>query len=311
VRRFYYLANHQDKAKPFSEALGERGWVPERRPRRGLFMLMDADAMAYQRRIDKMWTERRIPSFVYPHAGPPSLLGDYEGYAPSRNVRARFVVASGHVDVMRSYGYSGTIIVAGWSWCPIRPFRSRKHNIGRVLLMPIHPNSNLFLSERDKVLNAAAFERACKIAETFEAHLVVRHIHSLEANGLQPTGRASYIQGHPHISESFMEINKADLVIAHHTPAYMAVAWGVPTLMIGEYETPFIGGKESDLHYARNWKGYADLMAYPLDILGREDYVYTANEAVSSDAKIADWRERMIGSYFDPKAFVDNMESNL
>jgi len=310
MNRRFYVTVHQDKAKPYIDALVEKGWRPDSRVRRCAFLLMDVDAKAYRERIEMMWA-RRVPAFVYPHAGPPSLFGDIEGYEPSRRVKARFVPAAGHVEVMRAYGYPGKIIVVGWSWCPIRAYNSRE--IKRILFMPIHPNSNHFLSARDKKLNVAAFERAWKIATELNAHLVVRHLLDLKDNGLTSACgcTAEYKMGLPSIKEALKEIERADLAIAHHTPAYLAVASGVTTLMIGEHETPLIGGRDDQLYYALHWNDYKDLMTYPLDILTADDPTEMARQAAVSDRLISDWRERMIGEPFNKRTFVDNLEAML
>jgi hypothetical protein len=309
TNRLFYVASHQDKAEPYVTALRNRGWRPIHQVKKGRFLLMDVDAKAYAVRIKKEWQSRHAPSFVYPHAGPPSLFGDYEGYAPSPLVKARFVAASGHAEVMRAYGYKGKIVIVGWSWCPLRPFAATR--LKKILFMPIHPNSNGFLSVRDRKLNKAAFVRIQRIAQECEARLTVRYIHDLADNGLVQVDGVNFKEGRPLVSQALEEIAHADLVIAHHTPAYLAVARGIPTLMIGENETPLIGGREDALCYALHWKEYAHLMAYPLDILDGEDCVTIAREACTSDARISEWRTRMIGMDFNGQAFANHLETSL
>jgi hypothetical protein len=311
ANKVYFCSTHQDKAKPYVTALGNAGWLMRHRVPMARFMLLDADTGAYADRIDKAWVRNRCPSFVYPHAGPPSLLGDYEGRSATKRLQARFVSASGHVEVMRAYGYRGKVEVVGWAWCDLSRFRP-KAKLRRVLFMPIHPNSNGFLSERDRVLNAAAFDRCKTICEEAEARLIVRHIRSLKDNGLvDGDGRVIYKQGQPSIAEALAEIDNADLVVAHHTPAYLAVARGVPTLMIGEREQPLIGGRQETLAYAIHWHDYVELMAYPLDVLESDDPAELAREAALDDCTIREWRSRMIGDQFEGAAFVRKLESHL
>lgn len=307
--RRYFCSTHQDKAEPYVRALDDAGWSMRHRLMGARFLLLDADTGSYSQRIERAWHHSRQPSFIYPHAGPPSLLGDFPTHIASRHARCRFVAARGHEAVMRAYGYEGRVEVIGWAWCALREFRPKA--LRRILFMPIHPNSNGFLSERDRKLNQAAFKQLAEASLDLGAKLKVRHVNELAYNGLEPVGWVEYERGLPSVKEAVRAIDAADLVVAHHTPAYLAVARGVPTLMIAEGLTPLIGGKEDGLSYAAHWGDYRDVMAYPLDILATDDPAKLMLDAARDDEPIRGWRERMIGNQFDGPHFVGRLQSYL
>lgn len=305
IRPHFFSFNHQHKADEYNRALEARGWTRVSDPGEARFILSDMDLYRRAKTLED-YRKKGIKVFLYPHGGIPSIFWDFAGNTPSPFVSAHFVPAPGHERVMRSYGYPAPIEVVGWSLCPIKSFRPRP--IRRVLFAPIHPNNNKFLCSIDKEINRESFRAALKIAGEAEASLLVRYLGSLRDNGLWKAGGADYLQGFP--DGSFEEIDQADLVIAHHTMAYMSVARGVPTLMMGEGIAPRLGPKEEKLLRPLSWERYKDLMIYPLDVL-EGDPLELAERASSSDRDICEWRERMIGSPFDPGRFIDRLESYL
>jgi hypothetical protein len=50
---------------------------------------------------------------------------------------------------------------------------------------------------------------------------------------------------------------------------------------------------------------------YPYDILTEKEPLSLFRRAITSDAEIADWRTRMIGKPFEPRAFVGILEKHL
>ena len=118
-----------------------------------------------------------------------------------------------------------------------------------------------------------------------------------------------YIEGQP--NQSHAEIDAADVVVGHQTFAYIAVARGVPTVMMAEWEAPTYGNTPDTLIRARDWDSYRHLMMYPLDILAEEDTPALLERVIRSDCEIAEWRARMIGQPFDGDCFVELLEKYL
>jgi hypothetical protein len=149
-------------------------------------------------------------------------------------------------------------------------------------------------------------------AETFarllegDWHVTVRHIGTLEQNGLWETPQATFRQG------SFVpavdDIDAADVVVAADgTFPSLAVARGVPTVMYGQ-ALPASMGKRSDKTVPlRRIERYADYLRYPFDVAdGPLDEIVHA--AAHSDAPILEWKRRFVGAPFDADAVVSLIE---
>lgn len=307
----FLIWNHQCKGNAFIQALCERGY------RRG-------GNLHVYRKVDFILTDHahvrssRIGHlmdfalsgvdkfFIYPHTARPNLVSDivpeYDG------ITAQFVSAPGHVDVLRSYGYDKPLHVVGWSLCPIREFKPRREP-RHVLFAPIHPRCE----EIDQDANRAAFERLVKLAWSDDILLTVRHIYELERSGLE------YVQ-HPNVQyedgqlePDYSSIDRADVVVSHQTFAWLAVARGVPTVMMAEDMVSHLVPMNQPPIFAKNWRKYQHLIAFPYDILAVQKYrtLDLLRRAVKSDDEIQDWKRRMIGAPFDPDAFVNALEGYL
>jgi hypothetical protein len=114
-----------------------------------------------------------------------------------------------------------------------------------------------------------------------------------------------YLQGRP--DGSHREIDWADLTIAHQTHAYIAIARGKPTIMLGDRQRPSSGNTPECLKYVAHWEAYRDYLAYPYDVADG-DLPGQIAEASFTDAKIREWRERFIGQPFDGEAFIKQIE---
>ena len=302
----FFVFNHQGKADAYIRALTTRGWTQTKDPGEAKFILSDCDVNGRARTLDS-YHRRSVKVFLYPHAGRPNIFWDFPDTPFRPCVDAHFVSAQGHAEIMRAYGVPYDLRVTGWHLCQIRAFHPREH-ARRILFAPIHPNSNGFLCELDKELNRQTFRKLLTLLDG-QTTLLVRHIRGLEKNGLWRAGGVDYIEGN--LDLSYEEIDRADLVVTHQTFAYLAVARGVPTLMMGEWYPPRWGGSENALMTVQSWDMYKHLLMYPLDILAAEDLSQLIQCAIHSDSEIADWRARLIGQPFDPDRFADLVESLL
>ncbi len=302
----FFCFNHQGKADAYINALTMRGWTQVKDPGRAYFILSDADVHARFKTLQS-YHRRKVKIFLYPHAARPNIFWDFPGISFAPFVCAHFVATDGHAEIMRAYGVPYNLQVIGWHLCPPLPFRPRDQ-VRRILYAPIHPNSNGFLCRLDRELNMLTFKKLLSLVND-GVTLTVRYIRELQQNGLWKAGGVNYIQGQ--LDLSYQEIDQADLVIGHQTFAYMAVARGVPTLMMGEWHAPRWGGTEEKLATVRSWEKYKDLLMYPLDILAEEDTPALLERAIRSDCDIADWRDRLIGRPFEPHRFVDVLEGCL
>lgn len=300
----FYFFNHQNKGLPLVRAMEAAGWVWTAQAGQAEVVFSDSDVPSRAKSLAS-FHQRGKKIFLYPHAARPNLFNDLSGYPPFPHVSAHFVTAAGHIDVLKRIGVRHTFEVTGWYLCPMRPFQL-KERAYKVLYAPIHPNGNGKLSTIDKKLNADVYNLLLPLARAGEIQLTVRYLRGLVKNGLWEMPGVTYVEGVP--DQSYAEIDQADLVIGHQTFAWIAIARGVPTIMMGEEVPPRIGCEETrDFQFTRSWEKYKDLLMYPLDILSpaSQDVRELFARAIRSDEEIADWRTRMIGEPFDPGRFVD------
>jgi hypothetical protein len=301
-----YCFNHQGKGQPYLSALFNAGFT-NARPYEAQVILIDIDNPGRVNPLRHSLKVGKSRLFIYPHSARPAIAWDGL-FKPSRYTTAQFVCAPGHVDVLRSYGYEKPLHVTGWAYTPIKAFKPVE-SPRRVLFAPIHPTKRGFLSELDKKINAATFERLYRLAQSGEIDLSVRFIRGLANNGLTRRDGVEYIEGNTDLN--FDDAKSNDLVVSHQTYAYSCVALGIPVLMMSEETPPRNGGSEETFTFVQSWDKYKDLIMYPLDILAEDDTLGLIRRACASDAEIADWRSRIIGEPFDPVKFVQTVRGYL
>lgn len=300
--------NHQGKADKILNALNHGGKYVlmdcPNRYRNLKFVLTDTDILGRRQRLDNMRKAGVGRFFVYPHAARPDLTNDV--YREWAHVTAHFVVSDAHAEIMRIFGYSRPLVPIGWSLCPIRPFKPRKEP-KNVLLAPIHPRC----SQVDQDVNAAAFKRLEKLARAGHIKLTVRFINDLHKSGLQRVEHPNIHYTPGAMNQVYVQIDEADVVVAHQTFAWIAVARGVPTVMMAEDMPTHIQMRNQPVSWVHNWGKYAHLMMFPYDILQARDPLELMEKAVASDDEIADWRRRMIGTPFRRDRFLKKLEAFL
>jgi len=305
-QKYFLYSGHQGKETAYIHALRKNGYKPSIQDRmRGIkFILYDMDG---GHRIDRLerYHKRGLRIFLYPHAARPQIIWDgiWEVWPHTTCI---FVPGPGHKEVMRRYGYPLPIEVTGWTYCGILPFKPVEKPVN-ILFGPIHPAVSGWICEEDKEANQQTFKRLFTYCRESGAHLTVRHIRALENNGLKRIAGVTYIQGRPDLA--IQEIDQADVVIGHQTFAYLAIARGKPTLMMREDLPPHTvwHGKTQ---WVKSWEKYADIMKYPLDILA-ENTAEVIQKACQGSTEAADWKKRFISMQFDPKTFVEKLESYL
>ena len=301
IKNTVYTYNHQGKADKYVYALTDRGFFQTRSRTRSHVVLMDID--------DPIRTTFHVNQarngggiFVYPHAARAPITWDGL-FRPWGMTTAVFVSAPGHVDVLRAYGFSGRIVVAGWAYCPILPYKPI-HNPRKVLFGPIHPTSKSFLSKKDRGINKATYERLLKMVSQGEIDLTVRYIRGLENNGLWHDDRVTFVEGRTDLT--YTDIDAAEVVVSHQTFAYIALARGKHVVMMAEDVPPRNGGSEQDFRYVRSWDKYKDILMYPLDILN----TCTPLDLIKNtevNPKVEDWKARHIGSEFNSQIVYDTV----
>lgn len=307
--REFIFFNHHSKGNPFLRALFRDGY---RRSgnfstyRKVDFILADQAILGRKNHLRDFHLAGTRRFFVYPHTARPNLVNDI--VPEFEHITAQFVVSESHAEVMRAYGYSKPLHAVGWSLCPIQSFRSHKEP-RKVLFAPIHPRC----AQIDQDVNRATFDRLFRLAQSDDIELTVRYTGKLGEAGLERVAHRNVTWFQGKLDPDFHQIDEADVVVSHQTFAWMAVARGVPTVMMAEDMPTHIQILGDDVQYAPNWKKYHHLIAYPLDILSVLpcEALGLLQRAVASDEPISDWRARMIGQPFDPERFVAILEGYL
>jgi hypothetical protein len=296
--------DHQNKSARYREALAAAGYsFTERDNCQGVrFFLRDADWRQY------MMAEaaaRSVPVFLYPHAARPMV--QYDGPVKPQPVTAMFTQAPGGLEIMKRIDYPYPVEVTGWAYSEVRPFRPAE-SVKRILFAPIHPNSNGWLSQVDKDLNRKTLERLEAYSRETGAELSVRMIGTAEQNGLT-FGEGTEVHAGKK-NNSTADMDSADVVVGHQTFAYIAVALGIPTVMMGEDIPPRSGNSDQSFRYVEHWDDYKDELMFPLDILSGNP-VDVISRACTGCDEVEDWKQRLIGEPFDGPAFVNKLEAYL
>jgi len=305
--------NHQNKADPLISALKPKyeqvevdihGY--EQKIARGAatgrevnFVLTDSDVQKRQQNLRKLYHLGVRLFFVYPHAAIPPLINGI--WPPWNETTAHFVVNEYHAEVMRALGYNKLTINIGWSLCPLREFQPRKKERLNVLFAPIHPRN----APQDKEANSATMQKLGALADNGLINLTVRYIKRLYESGLEAHKGVVYQSGTT--TPAFDEIDRADVVVAHQTFAYLAIARGVPTVMFANDMPVHYAATRTEWVDLKDWRKVVGLIRYPLDILKESNTLGLLHRTAESDSEIKDWRTRMIGDAFDPQRFRDTI----
>lgn len=244
---------------------------------------------------------------LYPHGAGLVASGDGQWPVHPHTV-ARLEHGPGQVEVLRRAGYPRRAEVIGWPLCLRRPFAPRP--LRRVLLAPSHAIAGGWYPPELAAQNRRLYEQLVGLAARRVIELTVRMVFGLPP-GIEPgfpSGRVVYELGDGTISGALECIGRHDCVVGSAwTFPTLAVARGVPTVMYGQLPLDDNQGL-GDTHLARHWATYRDYVRFPLDAAATDDLSALLARACTTDADIAEWRERFIGPAFDPARFVGLVE---
>jgi len=298
----FIIFDHQGKGTPLLNALNDCGGMqfPDdpQYYRRLSFVLASNDVQGNARRLQRIHDGGCKNFFLYPHTARPNIINDI--FPNASFMTAQFVSAEGHIEVLRRYGVTMPIHSIGWMLCPLREFRPRPQ-VCKVLFAPIHPRC----AEIDQQVNFRTWEILYGLVQKGAIDLTVRYVNDLPSSGLEEIkdGRVRYVRGG--LDLNYAEIDTADVVVGHQTYAWMAVARGVPTVMMDEAMPTHTSPRKGPSSFAKHWDDYKDLIQFPLDILHTDDPMALMERAISSESSILGWKQRMIGEAFDPAKFIE------
>ncbi len=293
----YAIYNHQSKALVYIDALDvEHEGVEIVHGQHSIpevdFVMTDHDLWGRATHLEKLRKAGAKWIFIYPHAGRPNVVNDI---VPAwEHTTANLVASEGQRKIFEKFGYPKPTHAVGWSLCPLREFQEREE-ARKILFAPIHPRC----ASVDQQANALAFEQLRELAVNNKILLTVRHIGELKGSGLEFVEHENidYIPGT--LEPCYEQIDDADVVVAHGTFLYLAVARGIPALAMGTDIPIHLVPLGKEPLYAEHWGDYAEMMVYPIDILQERDTLGMLQNAIEHNTDVVEWRERMIGEPFN------------
>lgn len=282
------MIDHQGKGLPFAEALKSAGHeIVADNPD---VLLIDHDSPPYYRRIINAYPDAKV--VLYPH-GAMSFVAWDGIWEVNERTAGVLVMGDAMRTAMEMYGYPMDVRAVGWPWSELQDFR-RCEKVRNVLFAPIHPLNNGFLWEPARLANRNAFMALLGL----NIALTVRYLGELYMNGIWEDPGVTYVQGEDAVSTAAEQ--DADVVVSHDTFAFMSIARGIPTVMLGQNLTPFDGYSDDDVRTARTWCKYANLLDYPYSAhcgnLGAQ-----IERAARDEGALVQWRGRVMGPRMTPE----------
>ena len=294
MKKFYIFRN-KDSGEAYVQALNSAGYAETDDAFQADFFLMDHEQVAGRREKRKRLLERG-PGFIYPHTPLTPWLWD--GIYQPMPMACNFQSGLGAVELMKAYGYPNRVEAVGFPRCEVLSFRPTTGV--RLIFIPARPRKD---KGRQAALDLQAFHWICDHRDAFES-VTICHMPGQFDNYPPNFKDINFVETGPHKSatpaaDMATRIDQADLVIAVTTPAALAVARGVPTVMYGQrYAPETITGQR-----VASWEKYRHIYAYPLDLecMNLED-VQEACRVQNSAVEL--WKEQIIGGNFNARAFL-------
>lgn len=293
------VRDHGRKSHAFVGALAAAGHEFQPKGEVDILLLdLDPPYLLHKRLLDT-YSEQGAKIILYPHGGGGPQLS-YEGlWEPDARVFANLVTGPGHAEYLRRIDYPAQVHAIGWTYCDQRPFRPCD-DVRNVVFAPWHPNGDGSMTDVQRNWNTEVFKQL--LDTTFD--ITVRHIGTLEQNGLWEAEGVTYVNGRT--SPQTAEMDRADAVVAADgTYPTVAVARGVPTVIYGQGvmavgfpgETPKLMPDRPELYW--------DYARYPYDVADG-DLERLVRQAARVEA--TEWRRRYVGEQFNPLSFVKLVE---
>jgi hypothetical protein len=224
------VKDHYSESLPFARALHQAGHqlVPLDSTDADL-LLMDLDPpLEGYRKLIKQHKRNGAKIALYPHGGGGPIFSYDALWDPYELIDVNFVTGVGHAEYLRRIEYPTPVHAVGWSFSETRPFQPRSE-VRRVLYAPTHPNGDGSMPQERRDLNREVFEQLA--AGPWQ--LTVRHIGTLEQNGLPEIDGVEYVNGK--LLAQTTQIDATDVVVAGSgTFPTLAMARGVGAVMYGQ-----------------------------------------------------------------------------
>ncbi|MCR4340773.1 MAG: hypothetical protein NUW01_12905 [Gemmatimonadaceae bacterium] len=288
--------DHQRKSLGILSALQAAGHRIVDRPPADL-LLVDHDSAPPRAQLIDAFHADGTTVVMYPHGARPTF--QYAGILePDQRIRGQLVHGPGIADIYRIVGCPHEPHVVGWTYSPTVPFHAPR-KIRRVLFAPHHPFGNGTMCEYERTLNADVARRLAAL----DVEVTVQMYGSPETNGVPTVGRWRYVPSS--LDLDWRHIDQADAVIGDGTIAYLAIARGKPTVMVGNARQVYADDMVTPVD---RWPDIAAALRYPVDTTaGPLDHMLELARAGTTE--VNEWKERMIGPPLSRSLLVRTLES--
>lgn len=251
-----------------------------------------------KRRLLEQAARRGVPIVLYPHGTVAHIM--YDGvWKPDLPVAAHLVNGPGHVDLLEAFGYRRRLVQVGWTYCKTAPFH-RPARVVSVLLGTVHAMANGAIMDYDHNLNVRTVHALTELDVPVRR---IRYVGPANVSGVdRDLPGIELVAGAP--DQSYRDIDAADVVVASGTFAWMAVARGKPTVMVGS-DIPMRDTDGTDTFRAPDhWDTLAPLFRYPVDF----DDGPLPRLIEEACREPVEWRDRFIGGPFNLDVFAALLE---
>lgn len=278
---------HQDKQKPYHEALINNGWVhvPLGTPSDVLLVNHDMPQGDQRKSID-FYRANGAKIVLYPEGS--GIYAYWDGIREPYKVDACLVLSDGYKQAMDKWNLNIPIHTIGWSWSALKDFTPTSGK--KVLFAPIHPDGFGVLEPGDIVWNRLIYEQLIHIPDI---ELTVRYLGTLAQNGLWTSPKVTFKRGVYDNANS--DIESHDLVISTGTFAAKAIAMGKPTVAYP------VASADNIYRFTRHCADYMYDMRFPYHVGNADDLGEVMKEAQHENFALREWREKWIGKPFDSK----------
>lgn len=288
------ISDHMGKSLAIAHALAAAGHELVDFADTADIVLIDHDAPFHGKlRLVEACVRNGGRAFLYPHGADPAMMSSWDGLYPiCPLLSGALVIAEGHAEIARRWGYPFPTHTIGWSLCEQRP-RQTACEPRRVLFAPTHPP--YLGNPRYPGRNAEIFGRLLQCP----VEITVRHIGPIEENGLWDAAGVTFVRGDAPGSPGMIEqIDAFDAVVADRsTFGNLAIARGVAAVLWDSAIVLNNDGSSSPDHVHL----YREYLRYPFD--ADSGGLWQVLQAAAADTQlVAEWRAKFIGEPLDVAA---------
>ena len=301
------VMDHDGKSLALSRALAAAGWQLVNEAREADVILIDHDVPTHGKLAHaEACVEAGGRAFIYPHGGGAGTIAGWDGMYPvSPIISGLFANGPGHGEIARRYGYPHPVHDFGWTMCDLRPRRATGR-VQKVVFAAQHPKGNGHLSDWKLARNQDIFRRLLATG----CELAVRHIDTLEANGLWHVDGVEYTDARlSDLSGQLAQIDSADVVVSDRaTFSCLAIARGVTTVM---FDSTVIARDLDRTQLTDHIELYRDYIRFPFDAGDEGSDILELMQAAAQDEDlVGEWRERFVGGPFKADVLVEVLEGD-